>query len=67
MLAFTGLGSRFDRDARCKKLAAGIVQQMLENSPILPEDVERIEIFDELGCSDVFLEVERQRIIREGV
>ena len=67
MFAFTGLGSRFGYDQRCKDLAAGIVQKWFENSPILPGDIERIERFEGLGCSESFLEVERQRILRGEV
>ena len=67
LVAFTGLGSRFGYDQRCKDLAADIVQKWFENSPILPGDIERIERFEELGCSENFLEVERQRILRGEV
>jgi hypothetical protein len=66
ILTFASLGSRFGYDERCKDLAAGIVQWWFENSPILPPDIERLESFERLGCSDVFLEVERQRIIATG-
>lgn len=61
------MGTRFDRDARCQALALEMVEKWLENSPALPPDIERIKAFDELGCSDVFLEVERQRILRGEV
>jgi hypothetical protein len=66
VLAVVSIGTRFDHDARCKDLAHAIVMKMFENSPILPGDIERVERFEKLGCSDVFLEVERQRIIREA-
>ena len=67
MLAFTALGSRIGYEQRCKDLAAPIVLKMFENSPLTPGDIARLEAFDELGCSDAYLEAERQRIIRGDV
>jgi hypothetical protein len=65
MFAFTGLGSRFDSDARCRDLAAEIVRTWFENGPILPGDIERERTFKKLGCGDAFLQVEKQRILAE--
>lgn len=66
VLALASLGSRFGYDERCKDLAAGIVRTWFENSPITQVDVERIESFERLGCSEALLEQERQRIIATG-
>lgn len=67
LVAFTGLGSRYGYEQRCRGLALEIVKTWFENSPILPIDIERIEAFEELGCSENFLEIERQRILRGEV
>lgn len=67
LIAFGGLGSRFGYDERCKDLAAGIVKTWFENSPVLGPDIEHQETFQRLGCSKVFLEVERQRILNGAV
>ena len=63
--ALSGLGSRFDHDARCKALALEIVKTWWVNGPIVGQQV--APDFYRLQCSETFLEVERQRILRGEV